>query len=329
MNAVPLRTPAFFSLLGIAVLLSPGRAPAFSSTDGITAVSARASEDYSRVKNRDGSYGTEYYAFGEGGRWTGDSRDPSLDGLNFIDVARAVSGPLRDQNYLPTRDPKETKLLILVYWGRTRTPGGANDSEAVQNLQKATDHVASAKSTQEEMLAAQNRAASLNGPGMVCGKIQTTVDGEVTTEKMDSENAANGALAVVSAENTLRDQLDGRNAAMLGFDTALRESQGLAGTALAHRRTELIQEIEQQRYFVVLMAYDFQVLWKQKKHKLLWETRYSVPQSGLAFDQYLLAMTQGASKYFGRNSRGIERVSAPEGRVDVGDVKSLGVVMNK
>jgi hypothetical protein len=40
-------------------------------------------------------------------------------------------------------------------------------------------------------------------------------------------------------------------------------------------------------------------------------------------------MTQQASKYFGRNSRGLEHVDLPEGRVEVGDIKSLGVVMDK
>jgi len=136
-------------------------------------------------------------------------------------------------------------------------------------------------------------------------------------------------MAVVSAENNARNMLDAQNAAMLGFEAALGEASGFAGTALEHRRTELVAEIEQQRYFVVLMAYDFQLMWKEKKHKLLWETRYSVPERGRGFDKYLVVMTQQASRYFGKRSRGLERFDLPEGRVDVGDVQSLGVVMAK
>jgi len=38
---------------------------------------------------------------------------------------------------------------------------------------------------------------------------------------------------------------------------------------------------------VVLMAYDFQLLWKEKKHKLLWETRFSIRQRHNDFDRQL------------------------------------------
>jgi hypothetical protein len=74
------------------------------------------------------------------------------------------------------------------------------------------------------------------------------------------------------------------------------------------------------------MAYDFQMMWKQKKHKLLWETRYSVPERGRNFDGYLVSMTRRASQYFGRNTRGLEHLDLPEGHVEVGDVKSLGAL---
>jgi hypothetical protein len=176
---------------------------------------------------------------------------------------------------------------------------------------------------------AANVEHSLTGAGMGCGRVQTVADNDQITTRLDSQSASNGAFAVLAAENNARDQLDAQNAMMLGFDRAISETQGLVGTPMEHRRTDLFQEIEQQRYFVVLMAYDFQLMWKAKKHKLLWETRFSVPQRGKGFDGYLVAMTQQASKYFGRNSRGLEHVDLPEGRVEVGDIKSLGVVMDK
>ena len=71
---------------------------------------------------------------------------------------------------------------------------------------------------------------------------------------------------------------------MLGYDS---KRQGTIGTdtgrirefsALRKGREDLVSEIEVDRYFVVLLAYDFQVLWKEKKHKLLWETRFSINQ---------------------------------------------------
>ncbi len=332
--ALPLKTPrkcseALVALAWTSVFLSVVAVAPVRAGDQATAVFARVSDDYARARQADGSPAAEYFAFAEGGRWTGSTRDPSLEELKFIDVARVVAGPLRDRNYLPTRDPAATKLLIVVYWGRTRALGSTEDSESVRKLVDASAQLASSKSLEAQRVAAAPANSSLNGPGMVCGRIQTVADGQVLTDRISSENSATSAMALVSAENSQRDQLDAQNAAMLGFDTELRETSGLEGTALGHRHGELVGEIEEQRYFVVLMAYDFQLMWKEKKHKLLWETRYSVPERGRGFDTYLLAMSREASRYFGARSRGIEHLDLPEGRVDVGDVKSLGVVMAK
>jgi len=79
----------------------------------------------------------------------------------------------------------------------------------------------------------------------------------------------------------------------------------------------------------VLMAYDFQIAWKDKKHKLLWVTRMSVRQKGNDFGRALPAMTRYASQYFGQNTKGLIRRPLPEGHVEVGQPRSLGVVPDK
>jgi hypothetical protein len=95
------------------------------------------------------------------------------------------------------------------------------------------------------------------------------------------------------------------------------------------RRDDMVAEIEENRYFVVLMAYDFQILWKQKKHKLLWETRFSIRQRHHNFDKDLPSMAQYASQYFGQDSHGLVHKEIPQGHVDIGEVKSLGSVPDK
>src|SRR5471030_2899969 len=99
--------------------------------------------------------------------------------------------------------------------------------------------------------------------------------------------------------------------------------------ALQYRRKDAIDELQHDRYFVVLMAYDFQMMWKTKKHKLLWETRMSVPQRGSEFNEELLAMAKSASRYFGQDTHGLVRRGMAAGRVDVGDVQTLGVLAAK
>ena len=66
------------------------------------------------------------------------------------------------------------------------------------------------------------------------------------------------------------------------------------------------------------MAYDFQLLWKQKKHKLLWETRFSINQKHNEFDKTLPAMAEYAARYFGQPSNGLVRERLLNDHVEVG-----------
>jgi hypothetical protein len=119
-------------------------------------------------------------------------------------------------------------------------------------------------------------------------------------------------------------------ARLLGYDEdgAIGTEYGnnMKGTAFHSRRDDLLSEIEDNRYFVVLMAYDFQLMWKQKKHKLLWETRFSIRQRHHAFDSDLASMAGFASQYFGQDTHGLVRKPIPLGHVEIGDLKSLGTV---
>jgi len=120
-----------------------------------------------------------------------------------------------------------------------------------------------------------------------------------------------------------RNFIDYRNAQMLGYNSG----EGLVGTdwaamlqttALRWRGHDQVMDIESPRYFVVLMAYDFQLMWKQKKHKLLWDARFSLDESRSDFGKALPAMAQYASRYFGQDSHGLVRKPVPLGHVEVG-----------
>jgi len=142
-----------------------------------------------------------------------------------------------------------------------------------------------------------------------------------------AEDGLTTAIAAVAAENRLREQQDYLNVKMLGYDSWWDSTDGdKRGTAFEYDRKDLLDEIEDHRYFVVLMAYDFQLLWKEKKHKLLWETRFSISERNNQFDKALPLMAAYASQYFGRASDGLLRTRVPAGRVDIGEVKSLGEV---
>lgn len=278
----------------------------------IEAVSSRVADDYVRTKTADGSFQSETYAFGPGGHWGGGSDDPSIEKLPFLDVARVIAAPLASQNYLPTRDSETTKLLIMVYWGTTNPPDRQGGTASFQN----------AASAMNALQAAKNAAAPTATNGMA--RARGTVSGSP-----EEENAATTAIAMLQAENAQRRRRDIETSKILGYDSWWAETSRLEGTPLDTRRHDLLNELEDSRYFVVLMAYDFQLMWKQKKSKLLWETRFSVSQRHHLFDEVLPVMAQHAARYFGQDSHGLQHREVPIGKVELGELKSLGESSDK
>lgn len=284
----------------------------------VIAVSSHASEDYVRSRLPDGTFATETYAFGEGGAWNAPMRDSSFDKVRFIDTAQIIARPLATQNYFPSRDPKQTKLLIMVYWGMTTGSSGASGSLAYQALQSG------------QPIQALKSAPPPPPSGVSKGAVgQSSIDFGQGAVEDGSLSARDFAITMITTQNVARDMTDLRNAGILGYDTDLRKTEGLDLTAMRWRRQSLIEDLEDNRYFVVLMAYDFQLLWKEKKHKLLWDARFSIRERDNEFDKQLESMTQAAARYFGRNSGGIQRHDLPVGEVKMDEVKILGPVPAK
>jgi hypothetical protein len=255
------RRPALRLVPLALALLAPPPSP-LRADEGITAVFARASDDYVRQRQPDGSFERESYAFGKGGYLPAPVRDGTIDSLGYMDIARTLAVPLGAQNYVPAADPGSARLLIMVYWGQTY---GSMDNIGVNYLM-------------------------------------------------------NGRDAVVLESSTQRAMTDHRNAEILGYAGEL----GQYGMKANYGRGDLESEIEYGRYFVVLMAYDFQALWKDRKHRLLWETRFSVRELGNDFTVVLPAMAKYASPFFGQDSHGLLRTKVPDGRIDVGDPTIIG-----
>jgi len=306
------KTTGLLLCCGASLLLSPAIRAADRSE--ITAVSSKVSDDYVRTKLPSGAFETETYSFGEGGRWGGPMHDDTVDRLSFFDVARAIAGPLANQNYRPITDPGRTKLLIMVYWGTTAgTSDGASSSIAYQNL-SASQSATLPPSAQQVTLA--------NGRSV--GTSSGSTDLRKSAQQFDDN-----AVFMVATMNAIRKKADIQNARLLGYDDALMAARGQESTALRFRQTDLLEEIEENRYFVVLMAYDFQLLFKEKKHKLLWETRFSIREHRNDFSQQLAGMAESASKYFGQDTHGVLRKPLPEGRVTLGELKVIETVPDK
>jgi hypothetical protein len=288
----------FWLLAGAGVLLAAQEsARAEDTITGVTAVAAKASADYVRARLPDGTFQPEYYSFGPGGNWGGQLKDATIDKLKFLEVAHVIAGPLSARNYLPAQDPAKTRLLIMVYWGTTSVPPPAEEDPLYFNYQLSLDEY--------NMLMSQHQIG-------------------------EADAVLTAGLKQLQIANHQRDLIDFNNAKMIGYDAdgliGTEYGKNIEHTALGMTVKDEVQEIEENRYFVVLMAYDFQLLWKKKQRKLLWETRFSINERHNQFDKALPAMALEASKYFGQNLHGLVRKEVPLGTVEIGDVKSLGEV---
>jgi len=213
-----------------------------------------------------------------------------------------IAQPLASQAYLPAKDPATARLLIMVYWGTTAVPGPTSDSIALTQLQAAQENL-------NKYLVKSAVDPRQKVPG----------GGPFADAAMDQMSAA---TVMLNFQNHLDDKLNFQNALMLGYDApgliGTERGNYVRGTAFSMDRDDLYQEITENRYFVVLMAYDFQALWKQKQHRLLWETRFSISERRNAFDRALPAMAQNAAKYFGQSSNGLLRERLKDGHVELG-----------
>jgi hypothetical protein len=276
-------TRSFFSrsLVLVAAVVSAGALAEggplslVSGSEQLTAVSSRVYGGYARQINPDGSYRAETYAFGNGGEVSsvqagpgpsggGSVNDPTIDDVGFTTLLRTIARPLAEQHYIPTPDADATKLLIMVYWGRS---GGSYQQQD--------------------------------------GALKDYMDG------------INAQLMGFDSERVFQDRVD---ASTVFFGRSIRAS------IMDNIHSDLIAAIEQDRYYIILRAFDFQAAWKHKKVRLLWETRFSLSERQHDFARELPTMAHTASKYFGQDTKGLIRARIPEGQVEIGEIKSLGNV---
>jgi hypothetical protein len=273
--------------------------------EDMIAISSKVSKDYVRKKLSDGSYMPETYAFGEGDNWGGVRLDFSADHLKFMDVARAMAVPLAKRNYLPTHDKDHTDLLIMVYWGTTLSGRKPEETLTWQKMQDADRN-----QDQAQMMLNHSASASEHK--------------EATIEVAAAAAQMRTALIELQSENQRREDDDAKTVTLLGYDSWWLDTENASGGGeRAFRKKDMLDEVEEDRYFVVLMAYDFRSMLK-KKAKLLWEVHFSVREQGHLFDKELPGMIAKASEFFGRESGGLQHESIEEGKVIIGPVKSLG-----
>lgn len=265
------------------------------------AVYSKASNGYVRARNADGSFQPESYELVAGDR--GNSiESKSYDKLSLEDISLAIRKPLAIQNYVPSDDPTRTNLLILVYWGVTLDPDDLRPYGF-----RGSDFAAGSN--------------DYHGLGTSVPDLPPWVPRGSPAEQ---------APVFQKFEAAQDAQTDSRNAAILGYTDALLGARPddlrIWDQPGDPRFGALIAELEQHRYYVVLLAFDCRTARRYGLHKLLWETRFSLTERGNDFGKALPAMALIAAKYFGQDSHGLIHNYLKEGHVEVGEPKSIDTV---
>jgi hypothetical protein len=277
-----------------ALLLCLTGLASFARAADPVAVASTSTEEYAQQKFGKGEAKPESYLFFQGKFFGGTVRDPNLEHAQFLDIAKILAENLVRQKYYPTKDQKNADLLIVVHWGVTsiyENPYKQLDTERLYNAQTAD-------------AAAQEASPSLD------------------------HSALNLELAIGDLERGTEENSVAYNARLLGFRRQLANQTQVIdmNSGMTAEELSLREQPSEERYFVILMAYDYRTMKKDQKPKLLWSTRFSIRSPGKSFTKALPEMSKVASSYFGQALDGLkqETPDAPKGKVELGIPRVVG-----
>jgi hypothetical protein len=234
---------------------------------------------------------------------------PSIDSVPFPTIAGVVAQQLAARNYFLAKDAKSADLLLVIQWGSTVPFDDGSYRNGVDQLSGSMNSMRSTK---------------------VQGPTTRSVDGiqsDGASAAQAAQSAAEGDLVMMQMFNGMREKANEQNARLLGYMgeiNSVNDLRRFAGGGTYY--DDLISDIEDRRYYVIVSAYDFRAAVQEKNKKLLWSTRVSIQAQGNHFDERLMTMMANASRQFGQNSGRLIRQFQRAPRVVLGELKILGVV---
>jgi hypothetical protein len=219
------------------------------------------------------------YLFFQGRFFRGATNDPSLQETSFAAITRTLAPDLARQGFFPTRDLRGANLLIVVDWGATI---GQDNPYLLQEQQTFNDSVAA------------YRSAALSG------QTGNAIEGADFTSVLASDEIFK--LEDISADISMMG-----TARLLGikdqFEHAIKASK-VDTNGKSYVEAAIDDELRQDRYFLIVTAYDYQALRKSGKvGRPVWTTRINMPAEAMAFAEALPAMSHAAANSYGTSNR--------------------------
>jgi hypothetical protein len=275
----------------------------------VTSVFSKVSNGYTRKLAADGTPKVEYYAIAPGKYLKGLGGDKTIDSVEYPEIAGTVAGYLAKRNYHFAQSAKSADLLLSITWGTTKPHSDGNYRIGLDQLSAAINSSAMA-------------SAAAQGSGMSMEGIQSPASAVAAASASDLESM----LLQMQMFESMRMKSNEENARLLGYIEEINDRDNatrFAGGGTYYN--DLISDIENERYFVIIAAYDFKAMARDKKERLLWATRVSIQKQGSKFDKDLTGMIAQASRYFGRDTGRLIR-QYQDGKVTIGEMEVVGVV---
>ena len=269
----------------------------------------------------DGTTRRETYVFMPGIQRIGMTADRSLEKKPFPEIARVLAPDLKRQNYHPAESAERADLLLVVHWGVT----DRIDRDEDLNLSNL-DAVRELRDQIEESL--QREQAVVSGDGSASDLMNTLLGAEAG-RRSDAEARISHETATLRNAARGFHGAGGTNAQILGLAPVLSRERN---SILASDRHRALHEMTtEERYFVVVMAYDLPALLKSGKLRRQWTARASIRSGGVNFHTAIERISTIAGTFFGARTDDVvmERAGARQGRVELGEFKIIGVEPSK
>ena len=264
-----------------------------SRAASLVVVKSKAHEDFSIAREQDPSKEVLTYAFMKGRFHPGTRNDPAMNNMSFSELVLEIATHLQKQNFLPVPDPQKADLLIVVHYGATSVQDSFEELQGITSLEDyefGDEAVASASS----------------GGG--------SVDVSALNAIQDMQFEINKNLTIQQGNQGSMNYM----AHLIGMEEAF------VGEIGPSEERYLMNLLNEERYFIVLMAYDIPKL-REGEIYLYWTTRYSIRATGQAFGDALKDMNLVAGNYFGKNmGELVKKRVTDKSRVELGELEVVG-----
>ena len=250
-------------------------------------VDSFASDEYQESKEGAEGPAFETYHFFRGRYFGGNVADGSLKKVSFQDLIVTLADYMMPRNYFPADGIENGDLLIVVHYG-------------VTGVEESWDE--------------------LMGIDSFGGDDGGDFGGDDGSDFGGGDSYATTGQESFTSEG--HEYSEAMNARMLGFNKALYKK-----SLSPQDEYDLRQELKDERYFIILMAFDYQHLRAAKEFKLLWSTRFSVNGIGTNFVEAHHTLSRAARGHFGTNLEDLEseRTFHGEGSVEHGELEVIGL----